>query len=265
MIKFLCSLVLLVASNFLMAQQTAEVYETYLPANKLVPVLEQLLGPDDKITAYHNKLFVKASPEVQDELLRILEEIDRPLKNIQISLRYADNVDLESQENSADGKIVVYHGSSTGSGVDVEVVSKNRFSTHAEHADHQIRVLEGEQGALDVGKEVPVERIALLGPLQTGNVKEYRSIGQQLYVVPRIVKDRVRIEIFTTNQRMKLKGDNQIRKMDAETVVVVEPGEWTPIAGSTQSINGQSDRLTSSTRHQGSAEKSLQIRADILD
>ena len=74
----------IVAANYARAQQTTEIYETYLPANKLVPILEPLLGPDDKVTAYHNKLFVKASPAVQDELLAVLQEIDRPLKNIQV-------------------------------------------------------------------------------------------------------------------------------------------------------------------------------------
>ena len=265
MIRLLSAILLSVAATLAAAQQTAEVYETYLPANKLVPILEQLLGPDDKITAYHNKLFVKAPPAVQDELLKVLEEIDRPLRNIQVSLRFSDNVNLEARENSADGRVVVYHGNSTQSGVDVQVVSKNRFSTHSDKADHQIRVLEGEQGALDVGQDVPMEQFVLLGPWQSGTVKEYRSVGNQLYVVPRIVQDKIRIEIFTSNQRMKRNSDGKIQKMDAETVVVVEPGEWTPIAGSSQDLSSSSGTVTHSTRHHGSGGKSLQIRADIVD
>lgn len=262
-ILFACLLTLI--TTLVSAEQTAEVYETYLPANKLVPILEQLLGPDDRITGYHNKLFVKAPPAVQDELLRVLEEIDRPLRNIQVSLRYADNSDVEANATSADANVVVYHGGSNKSGVDVEVVSKNRFSTHAEKADHQIRVLEGEQGALDVGQDVPIEQIVFLGPWQTGSVKEYQSVGNQLYVVPRIVKDKIRIEVFTTNQRMKMKSDGKIQKTDAETVVLVEPGEWTPIAGSTQALNSSSGSVTSSTRRSTSSGKSLQIRADIIN
>ncbi|HAG96615.1 MAG: hypothetical protein CMK83_05290 [Pseudomonadales bacterium] len=255
----------IVAANYARAQQTTEIYETYLPANKLVPILEPLLGPDDKVTAYHNKLFVKASPAVQDELLAVLQEIDRPLKNIQVSLRYADNSQLEAQNQSAQGQIVVYKGSSRESGVDVQVVNKNRFSTHVDSADHQIRVLEGEQGVLEVGKDVPVDQFVFLGPLQTGTVKEYRSVSNQLYVVPKLVKDRVRIEVYTSNQRMKRNSDNQIQKMDAQTIVVVEPGIWTPLAGTTRSTQDASNAVSYSTRRTGSGEKSLQIRADIVD
>ncbi|RLU02837.1 MAG: hypothetical protein D9N11_07220 [Ketobacter sp.] len=263
--RTLMALLLTLYAAMVSAQQTAEVYETYLPANKLVPILEQLLGPDDKITAYRNKLFVKAPPAVQDELLRVLQEIDRPLRNIQVSLRYADNADIEAESTSADANVVVYHGGSNRAGVDVAVVNKNRFSTHAEESDHQIRVLEGEQGALDVGQEVAVEQIVFLGPWQTGSVKEYRNVSNQLFVVPRIVRDKIRIEVFTTNQRMKMKNDGKIQKTDAETVVLVEPGEWTPIAGSTQTLNRSSGSVSSSTRRSGSSGKSLQIRADILD
>lgn len=263
--RLLSALLVMFTTALCQAQQTTEIYETYLPANKLVPILEPLLGPDDKITAYHNKLFVKAPPAVQDELLRILQEIDRPLKNIRVSLRYADNAQLEAQNLAAQGEIVVYKGSSRNSNVDVQVVNKNRFSTQTDNADHQIRVLEGEQGVLDVGKEVPVNQFVFLGPLQTGTAKEYRSVSNQLYVVPHLVKDRVRIEVYTSNQRMKRNSDNKIQKMDAQTVVVVEPGIWTPLAGTTRSVNDSSGSVTHSTRRTGSGEKSLQIRADILD
>lgn len=259
----LATLLLIFLHSASYGEQITEVYDTYLPANKLIPILEPLLGPNDKITGYHNKLFVKASPSAQDELLRVLQEIDRPLKNIQISMRYADSKSLEAQSNS--GTVTIYRGSSRSSGVDVEVVNKNRMSTHVDSADSQIRVLEGEQGVLDVGQEVPIEQVVFLGPWQTGTQKQYKSIGNQLYVIPRLVKDKIRVEVFTSNQRMKQKGDKSIKKMDAETVLLLEPGEWAPLAGSSRSSNQLSNAGNLSTRHADDTEKSLQIRADILN
>lgn len=263
--RSLAALVFLLISALALAQQTAEVYETYMPAKSLVPILEPLLGPDDRITAYGNKLFVKAPPLQQDEILRILEEIDRPLKNVQISLRYGDNASLEAQDTSADGKIVVYKGSSHSSKVDVEVVSKNRFTTANDKVDHQIRVLEGEQGMIEVGQDVPVDQFVFISPWQAGTTKEYRSVSNTLYVVPQVTKDRIRIEVYTSNQRMKRDSDNRIQKVQAQSVVVVEPGVWTPLAGSSQVVNQSANTITSSTRRAGNSEKTLQIRADILD
>ena len=62
MIRLFLFITILLTSTLTAAQQTAEVYETYLPAKNLIPILEPLLGEDDRITAYGNKLFVKASP-----------------------------------------------------------------------------------------------------------------------------------------------------------------------------------------------------------
>lgn len=265
MIRCLILVTLLCLGTFSRAEQTAEVYETYLPAKTLVPILEPFLGPDDKITAYGNKLFVKASTSAQDEILRVLEELDHPLRNVQISLRYADNHELESQTQSADSKIVVYKGSSRSTAVDVEMVSKNRFSTHNDHADQQIRVLEGEQGVLQIGQDVPMDQIVFLNPWQVGSSKEYRSITNQLYVIPQVTKDRIRLEVFTSNQRLKRDSSNKVQKVEAQSVLVVEPGVWTPLAGSSQSVSQTSGSVTSSTRRSGNSGKSLQIRADILD
>ncbi|AUM14755.1 hypothetical protein [Ketobacter alkanivorans] len=265
MIRLFLFITILLTSTLTAAQQTAEVYETYLPAKNLIPILEPLLGEDDRITAYGNKLFVKASPAAQDEILRILEEVDRPLKNVQISLRYASNAELESQNNSSDADIVVFKGSSRSSEVQIETVSKNRFSTRNDTVDHQIRVLEGEQGVLEVGQDVPISQFVFLSPFQSASSTEYRSVSNKLFVVPQITKDRIRIEVYTTNQRLQRNSANKVEKVQAQSVLVVEPGEWTPLAGSSQSASHSSDSINHSTRRSGSSGKTLQIRADILD
>lgn len=265
MIRIVLAIAMTVIGTVASAQQTAEIYETYLPAKNLVPVLEQLLEPDDKITSYRNKLFIKASPATQEEILSVLEELDRPLRNVQISLRYANNADIDAQETSANSKIVVYKGSSRSSEVDVEVVSKNRFSTQNEEIDHQIRVLEGEQGVLEVGQDVPMNQFVFLSPFQSETTTEYRSVSNQLFVVPQISKDRIRIEVYTSNQRLRRDSSNKIQKVEAQSVLLVEPGEWTPLAGSAQSASQSSSSINNSTRRSGSSGKTLQIRADILN
>lgn len=247
------------------ANQTTEVYDTYIAAPKLVPVLEPLLGPEDNITAYRNKLFVKAPPHIQDEILDILQELDRPLKNVQISLRFADADDLAASDSEASGKVVVYHGSSRKTGVDVEVVSKQRFSTKQDKVDQQVRVLEGEQGVLNIGKDVLVQQYVFVNPFQARSSQQYRSVGNAMYVVPRLVKNRIRIEVFSSNQRLRRNANSEIEKVEAQTVLLVEPGVWTPLAGSTQSSAESDNSITHSTSRNRQQGKTLQIRADIVD
>jgi len=261
--RLLVSLFLLVVTSLSFAEQTTQVYDTYLPANKLIPILEPLLGPNDKITGYHNKLFVKAEPATQDELLRVLQELDRPLKNVQISLRYGDNTVIQQQHQAAEVK--VFRGSSINKGVDVEVVSKSSMDSHVDNADSQVRVLEGEQGILEIGDEVPIQQITQLGNWQTSTTQHYKTVGHELYVVPKLVEDKIRIEIFTSNQRMKQKQDNTIEKTTAATVLLVAPGEWTPMAGYGRSGTQSGSGGNGSVQAAASSQKFLQIRADIIE
>lgn len=252
--------------NFSFAEiQTTEVYETYLASHKLIPILEPLIGPEDKITGFRNKLFVKAPPSIQDEILSVLEEIDRPLQNIKISLRYGQNQQQQQSEQAVNSTIKVFKGSSKQSNIEVEYVNKNRFSTHEESADQTIQVLEGEQGVLELGKDYPTTQLVYLNPLQSGVSKTYRNVGNQLYVTPMRVKDRIRLEIRSTNSKLKRGANDQIEKVEAQTVLVVDPGEWVPIASTQQQTGQTGKQITMSTRQNSSQNMSLQIRAHFQD
>ena len=264
--------------------QVNEIYETYLPAEKLVPVLEPMLGPEDRITPFRNKLLVKAPRERQNKLLEILQEIDRPLHNILISVRYGanDNTDTTAidatvhyedadkgvQVNAGElpkDQVKVFQGSSLDDKIRVRTLAKSHFSTRDENALSQIRVLEGSQGFLQVGEEMPQQHYVLLNPNGFGSTTEYRMVGNGVYVMPQIVKDKVRLEIFTTQQRPKT-GSNNIEKTDAQSVMVVEPDVWTPFAGSSVQSRAQGKGSTLSTRNLKSDQnRSLELKVTILD
>lgn len=265
-------------------EQVNEIYETYLPAEKLVPVLQPMLGPEDRITPFRNKLIVRAPRHRQDNILELLEELDRPLRNILISVRYGNSASAESSARDVDvryrdadrgvridagaqpdDQVVVYKGSSRDDKIQVRAVSKNRFSTENENTLSQIRVLEGTQGFLQVGKEMPQNQFVLLHPAGFGNTTEYRMVGSGIYVVPQIVKDKVRLELFTSQQKPQSGNHNVIEKTDAQSVLVVEPDVWTPFAGTNTSVQSQGSGKVYSTRDLQQGNKALELKVTILD
>lgn len=265
-------------------EQVNEIYETYLPAEKLVPVLQPMLGPEDRITPFRNKLIVRAPRHRQDNILELLEELDRPLRNILISVRYGNSVSGESSARDIDvryrdadrgvridagaqpdDQVVVYKGSSRDDKIQVRAVSKNRFSTENENTLSQIRVLEGTQGFLQVGKEMPQNQFVLLHPAGFGNTTEYRMVGSGIYVVPQIVKDKVRLELFTSQQKPQSGNRNVIEKTDAQSVLLVEPDVWTPFAGTNTSVQSQGSGKVYSTRDLQQGNKALELKVTILD
>lgn len=287
MIRFvLLLLVLLLPVSLTQAtdEQVNEIYETYLPAEKLVPVLQPMLGPEDRITPFRNKLIVRAPRHRQDNILELLEELDRPLRNILISVRYGNSASAESSARDVDvryrdadrgvridagaqpdDQVVVYKGSSRDDKIQVRAVSKNRFSTENENTLSQIRVLEGTQGFLQVGKDIPLNKFVLLYPAGFGNTTEYRMVGSGIYVVPQIVKDKVRLELFTTQQKPQPGNSNVIEKTDAQSVLVVEPDVWTPFAGTNTSVQSQGSGKVYSTRDLQQGNKALELKVTILD
>lgn len=266
----------------LSSEQVNEIYETYLPAEKLIPVLEPLLGPEDRITPFRNKLIVRAPQQRQMKILEVLEEIDRPLRNILISVRYgsgaqarehAVQTDVRYQKDAGvriepdrlpDDKVVIFKGSSLDDKIQVRTVTKNRFSTDNENVLSEIRVLEGTQGFLQVGTETPVNHFVLLHPAGVGNTTDYRLVGNGLYVVPQIVRDKVRLELYTSQQ--KPQGGGRVEKTDAQSVLLVEPDIWTPIAGvATQAQHQGSGTVLSTRGLQTQGNKSLEVKVTILD
>lgn len=262
-------------------EQVNEIYETYLPAEKLIPILEPMLGPEDRITPFRNKLIVRAPQYRQEKILELLEEIDRPLRNVLISVRYGSGAQTQEQSvqtqvrykdqgvrietgKQPDDKVVIYRGSSLDDKIQVRSVAKNRFSTDNENVISEIRVLEGTQGFLQVGTEKPVNRFVLLHPAGFGNTTEYRMVGNGLYVVPQIVRDKVRLELYTSQQKPQ-RGD-RVEKTDAQSVLLVEPDIWTPFAGASTQAQSQENGTVLSTRGLNSqGNKSLEVKVTILD
>ncbi len=266
-------------------EQVSEIYETYMPADKLVPVLQPMLGVNDKITAYRNKLLVKAPASRQEKLLEMLQEIDRPLRNLLISVRYSNQISDQINRNSADiqyqdarkgvriggeeadagDNIVVYKGSSRDSRIQTRVVTREHFSTRNDNVTQQIRVMEGQQGFLQIGEERPETRYVFLNPYGGGMGTEYRSVGNGVYVIPQIVKDKVRLELYTTNQRRTPGNQQQVETTEAQSVLLVEPDVWTPFAGTSVQSNSSGDSFTASTRNLKQGNQGLELKVTILE
>lgn len=264
--------------------QVNEIYETYQPADKLVPVVESVLGVNDRVVAYRNKLLVKAPRHRQDKLLELLQEIDRPLRNLLISVRFSDQLGQDLQQRSVDlgyreadkgvriegdsqldGGIVVYKGSSRDSKIQAKVVAKDSFSTRDENVSQQIRVMEGEQGFLQVGEERPETRLVFLNPYGVGATTEYRNVGNGVYVIPQIMRDKIRLELYTSNQRRVSADQRNVEKTDVQSVLLVEPDVWTPFAGSNMQSNRSDDGISTRTSTRTQGNQGLELKVTILE
>lgn len=235
-------------------------YDTYLPANKLLPTLESLLSPADKITGYGNKLFVKAPPSTQQTIEQVLAEVDRLPRNISIAIRYREG--HYASEKSQHSKVKVFTGSSQRTTIDINEVESYRLSTNKGDYDQSIRVLEGTSARLNLGKEYPDQNWLFVTPMSGGFQTTSRNLGQEIMATPTITSGLIRLQIYTANRKQSPQ-QNFTKNTEVDVTVLLEPGLWTPLASSNQVQDRNNAAYSISTRNDNSLR--IDIRADILE
>lgn len=264
------------------AEQVLEVYETYWPAEKVAPLVQDLLRSGDSISVYKNKIIIRTDRANHLEIQRILDEVDHPPRNLLVSVRksgqhqtrasgietsaeYVEDGDgVRVQRGEGDNNVVVYRGSSTDGRVEMRVMPRNTVSTERDSSVHQVRVVEGEEGYISLGDEMPVrEQVVTINGVS--NTTHYKPVTSGFYVIPKLQRDKVFVEISSHSQ--KIKGNNthaNIETSTLNTTVSVPLGLWTPMGGVDQSVKQSSQGILYSTRQKGTQDLGYEIKIDII-
>lgn len=273
---------LLALPAWTLAEPVLEVYDTYWPAEKLLPVVKAELGPQDTLQVFRNKLVIRAERDTHARIADVLEAVDRAPRNVLISLRQGSGQSshltnqgsqvtwssdqapqrIDSQGNSS-GTVRIYQGSSTSTEIHSRTVAETTISTRNDTAVQQVRVLEGEEARISLGEETPrTEASHGINGVATTTV--YKATGRYLFVTPQVTRKGIRLSVSSRSSRKTESGTDQIDTEGLETVVLAEEGFWTPIGGSGLDTSSNDGSITWSTR--GLKERSTQyeIKADLL-
>lgn len=275
-------LVVLLLSTSVNAETVLEVYETYWPADKIAPLVQDLLGSGDSISVYKNKIIVRTDRANHAEIQRVLDEVDHPPRNMLVSLRKSDqhqtsnrgietnaayvedNSGVRIERGEGDNNVVVYRGSNTDGRMEMRVLPRNTISTANEGSVQQVRVLEGEEAYISLGQETAVkEQIVTINGVSS--TTHYKPITSGIYVVPKLQRDKVHLEINSHSQKMQ--GNNSQANIEVSTlntVVSVPLGLWTPLGGVDQSVSQSSSGITYSTRKQNQQDLGYEIKVDLI-
>jgi len=214
------------------------------PAAEIVPVIEPLLEPGDKITSQGFKIFLRASPRTVAEVRELIASIDVAAKTLMISVFQGRQSDLEKQHLS--GSIQIENGRVSGS---LGAGETRRSESSAPL--HRLRVTEGTEGFIATGNS-----FSLYGSAPV-------DAASGFYVLPRLHDDRVTLQISPFRNRAQAAGGN-IETLQAATTVSGRLGEWLPLGGvSERSERTQGDGVSQRSTRQ-SRQDSIWIRADLV-
>ena len=194
------------------AQQEMEIIALrHRTLEQLLPTLQPLLEPGGTISGMNDQLILRASPRNREQIRRALAAIDTPARRLLIRV---------SQHRDSSVAASTYE----------------RRGSQAIGSTQVVQVIEGGRALIQVGQSLPVplQRVAI-GPrgvlINEGII--YRDLGQGFYAVPRVVGQRVTVEISPQfDSPGGYRGSIDTQRLT--TTVSGRLGEWLELGGSSQ-------------------------------
>jgi len=255
-------------------------------AEEIVPAVRPLLTPGESVNGLDSRLIVRAAPRTFAQIERLLAEIDRPRRNLRISVRHAgesgrsqDSRGVSGDVHRGNTRIVVTDGmrdtggvtvGRTGSDGNLQLHSKRRVTTKRDTSTQNLMVLDGGRAFLRVGESIPqVQTFLLLAGNRPSVVTgiQYYDVTTGFEVEPRIVNEasfteQIQLAVtprlaFRSNQGLETVNFQELR-----TVVMVKPGEWVDLGGLVESTNDVNRQILSTRHNTGNEDSRLLIRVD---
>jgi type II secretory pathway component GspD/PulD (secretin) len=181
----------------------------YRTVDQVLPALRPLLEPGGTLTGQGNQLIVRASPDNLADLRRALEVIDRPLRRLQISVRFDDAFDSTAQGIEASGRV-------SNRGARVDVRAQDDRTSAIERVDQRIQVLEGGRAFIAAGQSTAIPPGAI------------RETVTGFEAIPRLSGNTVLMEIAP-------RRETPSQQQHLSTSVSARLGEWFEVGGTAES------------------------------
>lgn len=237
---FVASLLLLTSSMALADTQVITLQNR--TSTDLLPVAQNFIGKNGKVSAYGNQLIVEASTSQIKNLKNLLSQLDKPAKRLLITVDTRDNNLPDSNSNTR-----VYSTASRDGGT------------------QQLQVTEGVPAFIQTGQSVPLTSTQTDGYGRLLTQTEYRNVTRGFYVTATVTGNTAHLAISAQRDRMSQEQFDVVNVQNTDTQVSGPLGQWITVAG----LNGQNqtaqqgETLTYST--QSRDDMTLRVKVDALD
>ena len=262
---YTCLLLTIILMLGFVVQGAAEVRVLELkhrPAADLAATLEPLLGGESRLAVSGQRLILSGSSRELNELEKLVRQLDSPRQTLRLTVRQT------ADEVSAGSRVTMGTGIQWGESVGGQVTARGGRSlgTRAQAGEQFLMVLDGEEGFILVGQEVPFtsELAVVVGrhPV-VGQRTELRKVSTGFRVRPTLVGESVWLEVAP--QMMALEGGQGDAEMTFSTLVSsvqVPLGQWFSLGGHQEARDDVSRAILSRTAGVGNERREIFIRVD---
>lgn len=255
-------LVFLLCAPVFAAQQVEIIELRHRVVEDVLPVLTPLLEPGGTMSGMNGHLVVRTSPSNMEELRKVLAVIDRPSRQLRIRVSQSRDAVTRQRELDVSGRVRIGEGVDIvrpgepmrgggaveihGGGSSASVDGRDTRRVTQSSADKFVRVMDGGEAFIRIGSSlaVPFSQVAVRpGGVRVSEGVVYVDVGQGFFALPRLVGERVSIEIrpfFDTPAARSL----DVQTQELSTTVMGRIGEWIELGGSSQQGREDTGRLT---------------------
>ena len=241
---------------------------------EILPVIQPFVGSGGTVTGMGNKLVIKAAPERVSEIKRLLVDLDRPPKRLQITVGKGEDRARGSSGYRASADIKAGNSqisiNSPGFPVDssrAHVRLHDRSSTTAQSSQQFVQAMEGQSAYISSGLRVPLqttERYYGGGLPYQRSTTQLHDVTQGFYVVPRVSGDTVTLEIVQHDDKPG-RRHGVIDTQRVDTVVRGRLGEWIDLGGLDTTRSDTQGGIGRSVNTQDGQLQGIQVKVECLN
>ena len=273
MIHSLVAALLLVFTQTLWAQsmQIEVIPLNHGTTDQIIPVIRPLLAPGGTVSGMNDQLVVKTTPANLAEIKQVLQSIDRPLRNLMITVQQGGDMSTAVRGGGVSGNYQnndVRLSGGGGSGMEGNVIRfnyDNRQANTNSNNTYSVRTLEGEPAFIRTGVSVPVPNnntVITRNGVVVQNSTDYRDADSGFYVLPRINGDRVTLMVAPRQSSVNPGVVPTFNVQNVSTTVSGRLGEWIAIGGLDSSESRSGSSLSGANRREVNDQRSVLIKVD---
>ena len=208
----------------------------------LLPIAQNFVGKNGKVSAYGNQLIVEASASKIQNLEDLLSKLDKPAMRLLITVDTRDSNLADTAPNT-------------------RVIS----TASRDGGTQQIQTTEGTPAFIKTGQSVPLTstQTDAYGRLLTQT--EYRNVTRGFYITASVTGETVHLAISTTRDRMSQEQPDVVNIQSSDTHVSGPLGQWITLAGTNGRNQTDNEAQTRSYSTQSRDDMTIRVKVDALD
>ncbi|MEF8727456.1 MAG: hypothetical protein V5B34_04490 [Accumulibacter sp.] len=235
------------------AQQELEIISLrHRPLDQVLPALQPLLEAGGTLSGMGDQLFLRASRANREQIRQALAAIDTPARRLLIRVSQDRQAVSREQGGGISGQVVfdrngrIVQPAAGSGGTRIEVRRGDSVlvgeagdwrGSGSSGSTQVVQVIDGGRAFIHVGQSLPVPLRQLVVGRHGAVLNEtvvYRDLGQGFYAQPRVVGERVTLEISPQADLLRSRGDGSSDTQRLTTTVSGRLGEWIELGGSSQ-------------------------------